>query len=127
MVIEKRVVIENNFIKITEKIYFEFGNADIQQRSDSLIDEIAETIVDNPQLKKIRIEGHTDDVGSDIANLKLSQSRANSVADAIDSRGVERSSLDAVGFGEMRPKESNDTDDGRAANRRVEFIIVDQE
>ena len=127
VVIEKRVVIENNFIKITEKIYFEFGNADIQERSYSLIDEIAETIVENTQLKKIRIEGHTDDVGSDIANLKLSQARANSVADAIASRGVERSRLDAVGFGEMRPKESNDTDDGRASNRRVEFIIVDQE
>ena len=106
---------------------FEFGKADIQQRSFSLIDEIAETIVANPHLKQIRIEGHTDDVGSDIANLKLSQARANSVADAIASRGVERNRLDAVGFGEMRPKESNDTDDGRAANRRVEFIIVDQE
>ena len=57
---DKRVVIEKNFIKIKEKIYFEFGKAVIQERSFSLIDEIAETIVANPQLKKIRIEGHTD-------------------------------------------------------------------
>jgi outer membrane protein OmpA-like peptidoglycan-associated protein len=127
VVIEKRVVIENNFIKITEKIYFEFGKADIQERSFSLIDEIAATIVENDHIKKIEIRGHTDNVGSDIANLKLSQSRADSVANAIATRGVERSRLDAVGFGEMRPKESNDTEDGRAANRRVEFIIVDQE
>ncbi len=124
---DKRVVIEKNFIKITEKIYFEFGKAEIQQRSFSLVDEIAETVVDNPQLKKIRIEGHTDGVGSDVANLKLSQARADSVRDAISSRGVESSRLDAVGFGEMRPIDSNETDDGRAANRRVEFIIVDQE
>jgi len=124
---DKRVVIEKNFIKITEKIYFEFGKAEIQERSFSLIDEIAETVVDNPQLKKIRIEGHTDGVGSDVANLKLSQARADSVRAAISSRGVDSRRLDAVGFGEMRPIDSNDTDDGRAANRRVEFIIVDQE
>ena len=68
---DKRVVIEKNFIKIKEKIC-EFGKAVIQERSFSLIDEIAETIVANPQLKKIRIEGHTDSVGSDMANLKLS-------------------------------------------------------
>lgn len=125
--VDKRVVIEKNFIKISEKIYFEFGKAIIQERSFSLIDEIAETVVANPQLKKIRIEGHTDDVGSDLANLKLSQSRADSVVDALVARGVERSRLDGVGFGEMRPIDSNETDDGRAANRRVEFIIVDQE
>ena len=124
---DKRVVIEKNFIKITEKIYFEFGKALIQERSFSLIAEIAETVAANPQLKKIRIEGHTDAVGSDVANLKLSQARADSVVDAISARGVEASRLDAVGFGEMRPLETNDTDDGRAANRRVEFIIVDQE
>ena len=127
VVIEKRVVIEKNFIKITEKIYFEFGKADIQERSFSLVDEIAEIVLENPQLKKIRIEGHTDDVGSDVANLRLSQARADSVVRAISDRGVKSNRLDAVGFGEMRPIDANETDDGRAANRRVEFIIVDQE
>lgn len=127
VVIEKRVVIEKNFIKITEKIYFEFGKADIQERSFSLVDEIAEIVLENPQLKKIRIEGHTDDVGSDVANLRLSQARADSVVRAISDRGVKSYRLDAVGFGEMRPIDANETDDGRAANRRVEFIIVDQE
>lgn len=127
VVVEKRVVIEKNFIKITEKIYFEFGKADIQERSFSLIDEIAEIVLENPQLKKIRIEGHTDAVGSDVANLKLSQARADSVVRAISARGVKSNRLDAVGFGEMRPIDDNETDDGRAVNRRVEFIIVDQE
>ena len=127
VVIEKRVVIEKNFIKITEKIYFEFGKADIQERSFSLVDEIAEIVLENPQLKKIRIEGHTDDVGSDVANLRLSQARADSVVRAISDRGVKSYRLDAVGFGEMQPIDANETDDGRAANRRVEFIIVDQE
>ena len=76
---------------------------------------------------RMRIEGHTDAVGSDLANLKLSQARADSVAKSIARRGVETSRLDAVGFGEMRPIQTNDSDDGRAANRRVEFIIVDQD
>jgi len=124
---DKRVVIENNFIKIKEKIYFEFGKSAIQSRSFSLLDEIAETIAANPQLKKVRVEGHTDSKGSEMANLKLSQARANSVMKAIAARGVERDRLDAAGFGEIRPIETNDTDEGRAANRRVEFIIVDQE
>ena len=124
---EKRVIIEKNFIKITEKIFFEFGKAAIQQRSDSLVTEIAETIIANPQIKKLRIEGHTDSVGSDIGNLKLSQSRADAVKAALVAKGVTASSLDSVGFGEMRPIDTNDSDDGRAANRRVEFIIVDQE
>jgi outer membrane protein OmpA-like peptidoglycan-associated protein len=66
-------------------------------------------------------------VGSDVANLRLSQARADSVVRAISDRGVNSNRLDAVGFGEMRPIDANETDDGRAANRRVEFIIVDQE
>ena len=124
---DRRVVIEKNFIKIKEKIYFEFGKSAIQERSFSLIDEIAETIAANPQLKKIRVEGHTDSKGSEMANLKLSQARADSVMKAIASRGVEKDRLEAAGFGEMRPIDTNDTDEGRASNRRVEFIIVDQE
>ena len=124
---DRRVVIEKNFIKIKEKIYFEFGKSAIQERSFSLIDEIAETVAANPQLKKIRVEGHTDSKGSEMANLKLSQARADSVMKAIAARGVEKDRLEAAGFGEMRPIDTNDTDEGRASNRRVEFIIVDQE
>ncbi len=124
---EGRVVVESNIIRITEKIYFEFGKAIIQDRSQSLIDEIAAVVLANENLRLIRIEGHTDDVGSDIANLKLSQQRADAVRAALIERQVAASRLDARGFGEMHPIESNATDQGRASNRRVEFIIVDQE
>jgi len=124
---DRRVIVENNFIRITERIYFDSGKTSIQDRSISLIDEIAKTIVDNPHLKKIRVEGHTDSVGSETGNLKLSQGRANSVSAELSKRGVDKSRLDAVGFGEIRPIETNDTDKGRQANRRVEFIIVEQE
>jgi len=124
---DKRVIVENNFIRITERLYFDTGKTTIQDRSMSLIEEIAQTIVDNPHLKKIRVEGHTDSVGSETSNLKLSQGRANSVSAALSKRGVDKGRLDAVGFGEIRPIETNKTKAGRQSNRRVEFIIVEQD
>ena len=112
---------------IKEKIFFDFGKATIQQRSYSLLDEIASVIEAHPELKVIRVEGHTDNVGSDVANLKLSQARAESVKKALMQRGIAANRLDAAGFGEMRPISTNETEDGRAMNRRVEFIIVERE
>ncbi len=123
---DTRVIVENDYIKITERIYFDTGKTTIQDRSTSLLDEIAQTVVANTHLKKIRIEGHTDSKGSETMNLRLSQGRANSVQAALVKRGVAKERLDAVGFGEIRPIETNATDAGRQANRRVEFIIVDQ-
>lgn len=123
---EDRVVVEKGFIKINDVIYFDTGKATIQERSYGLLDEIAAVVNKNPQLLKIRVEGHTDDVGNDLSNLKLSQARAESVKAYLSSHGVDASRLDAAGFGEMKPKVSNDSEEHRAENRRVEFIIVDQ-
>jgi outer membrane protein OmpA-like peptidoglycan-associated protein len=124
---EGRVIVESSRIKITEKIYFDFNKATIQTRSFSLLDEIAATIKAHPTLLKIRVEGHTDDVGGDSFNRTLSEERAQSVMNYLVASGVEVERMDARGFGEDYPIESNDTDSGRASNRRVEFIIVDQE
>ncbi len=123
---EGRVTVEKGFIRISDLIYFDFNKVTIQERSNSLVDEIAKVIEANPQLLRIRIEGHTDDVGSDLANLKLSQGRAEAVKAALVARGIDPGRLDAAGFGEMRPKVPNDSETNRAENRRVEFIIVDQ-
>jgi len=123
---DTRVIVENDFIRITERIYFDTGKTTIQDRSMGLIDEIAQTLVENTHLTKVRVEGHTDSVGSETGNLKLSQGRAGSVAKALSGRGVASDRLDAVGFGEIRPIETNKTKEGRQANRRVEFIIVEQ-
>jgi len=122
-----RIVVTNEAIKIKEVIYFDTGKASIQSRSYDLLDELGRVIAEHPELRKIRIEGHTDAVGNDLSNLKLSQARAESVAAYLRSKGIEGSRLDAAGFGEMRPIASNDTEDGRAQNRRVEFIIVDRD
>ncbi len=124
---EGRVVLEASQIRILDKIYFEFNKAIIRPVSYSLLDEIAAVILQHPELLKIRIEGHTDDVGNDVYNLKLSQQRADAVRAALVERGVDAARLDAVGFGEMRPIDTNETEEGRAVNRRVEFIIVDRE
>ena len=79
----------------------------------------------NPQITKVRVEGHTDTTGADDYNMKLSQARAESVRDYLVGRGVASNRLEPVGFGETRPLQSNDTRPGREANRRVEFNIIE--
>ena len=122
-----RVSLEGGAIKITERIYFETGRATIQARSHSLLDEIAEVLKANPNVKRVRIEGHTDNVGNEMTNLRLSQARADSVRKYLVGAGIAAGRLESRGFGESYPLTSNDTQDGRAQNRRVEFIIVDRE
>ena len=78
---------------------------------------------ENPQVR-IRIIGHTDNVGSDEANRKLSEGRANAVKDDIVGRGIDTQRIETIGKGESEPVASNDTEEGRAQNRRVEFVIL---
>ena len=124
---EGRVVVESSRIKILDKIYFDFNKATIQTRSFSLLDEIAATIIAHPSLLKIRVEGHTDNVGGGEVNRQLSEERSQAVMNYLVASGVGAERLDARGFGESYPIDSNETDSGRANNRRVEFIIIDQE
>ena len=80
-------------------------------------------MADHPAIK-VDIEGHTDDVGNDRANMKLSQARANSVRAYLVKKGVEPMRMRAVGYGEDRPIDDNSTPEGQAINRRVEFVIT---
>ena len=84
-------------------------------------------VLDHPELTLIRVEGHTDADGDDLSNLRLSQDRARAVVDALVGRGVDRARLDWAGFGETKPLDSNRTAAGKAANRRVEFLIIERE
>ena len=84
--------------------------------------KFAEYILANPNYT-LHIEGHTDDVGTAEDNLKLSQARAEAVKKFFVASGIETSRLQASGFGESSPKDSNNTDQGRASNRRTEFIV----
>jgi outer membrane protein OmpA-like peptidoglycan-associated protein len=110
-------------VKISEKVFFKFNKWDIDPRSFELLNDVATVMNQVPEELHFRVEGHTDSKGSDTYNKKLSQNRANSVRDYLQKKGVKSSRLNAVGFGEERPIDSNRTNDGRARNRRVEFNV----
>ena len=110
-------------IEINETIHFETGKAIILPESFGLLDEVADILRSNPTLS-ILIEGHTDSIGSDTANIILSQNRANSVMKYLTQHGVGADKLKATGYGKSRPIADNSTAEGRAKNRRVEFTIL---
>ena len=121
-----RVIVEKTKIRITEKIYFEYNKAVIQPVSFELLEEVAMVINDNQQITRIRIEGHTDSDGSDAYNQRLSQQRAEAVLEFLSNAGVDAARLEAVGYGEEQPIDTNKTSEGKANNRRVEFTILEQ-
>jgi len=123
----KRVQVTADAIVITEKIMFEYDKADIRSESFGLCDEIVDVIQKNPRIKKISIEGHTDGDGSAKYNKKLSQKRADAVKKYFVDKGVEEARLQSVGHGEDKPLAENDTDEGKEKNRRVEFLILEQD
>ncbi|MFO7561858.1 MAG: OmpA family protein [Enhygromyxa sp.] len=123
----KRVEVTAAAIVIKEKILFEVDKAVIRPESFDLMNEITSVIKDNPRIKKISIEGHTDSDGTAAYNRKLSQRRADSVMAYLVEHGVEAERLVAVGFGEDQPMVPNDSDENKEKNRRVEFIIVEQD
>jgi OOP family OmpA-OmpF porin len=122
-----RVFIKNGLIQILEQPKFDFNKAAIKKESDSLLTEVAKVMTEHPEVKKVRVEGHTDNVGSADYNKKLSQQRAEAVVKWLSGHGVSAGRLTAVGIGKDRPLVTNDTDLNRALNRRVEFHIDEQE
>ncbi|MBW2699267.1 MAG: OmpA family protein [Deltaproteobacteria bacterium] len=119
------VVVKKDKIEIMKKVYFATSKATIQRESFSLLDQVAQTLRAHSELKKVRIEGHTDDSGPDSFNLKLSQQRAEAVRTYLVGKGVPAERLVAEGFGETKPIAPNKTRSGRSQNRRVEFVIVE--
>ncbi|MFW5926199.1 MAG: OmpA family protein, partial [Myxococcota bacterium] len=123
-----RVEVEEERIRVDEKIHFEFDSAEIRADSHELLDEIAGVMNEHPELKKIRVEGHTDERGTEKYNLDLSERRAQSVTDyLVDEGGVERDRLIVEGYGFSRPVEDDDTEEAWAKNRRVEFNIIERD
>ncbi len=125
---EPRVELRDNKLELKEKIQFEVNKATIKSESFALLHEIAEVIKKNPQVKKISIEGHASADGDPKPNLKLSNNRARAVRKHLIKReNIPATALMARGWGEDKPVSDNETAEGREANRRVEFLVVEQD
>ena len=110
-------------LDMPEAITFAFNSSTLNQRAYGVLDRVADTLREYDQTM-IEIAGHTDSIGSDAYNDKLSRERAQSVANYLTGRGISRQRLIITGAGERYPIASNDTEAGRAENRRVEMTIV---
>jgi outer membrane protein OmpA-like peptidoglycan-associated protein len=118
-----RVVITEKKLELKDKVFFDTSKATIKPVSFDLLDEVARVLVAHPEVKNLRIEGHTDSTGSAATNTALSEARAEAVRDYLVTKGVAAERLSAKGFGPARPVADNATAAGREANRRVEFMI----
>ena len=108
--------------KAFENLLFETGKDVIMNSSFSSLNDLAKVMRNNPQAN-LYLEGHTDNVGDDNANMELSENRARAVKTYLVSKGVNEYKIRIAWFGETKPKASNDTDEGRRLNRRVEMNI----
>lgn len=123
----RMVVVKADKIEIKRQINFATGKAIIRGKpSFQILDEVVLVLNDNPRIKKVRVEGHTDSTGKAAFNQKLSQSRAEAVVEYLINQGIDPDRLEAVGYGPDKPIAPNNTAKGRAKNRRTEFNIIDQ-
>jgi OmpA-OmpF porin, OOP family len=119
------VAVVGTQIKILEQVKFKTGSAEILKESDEILSAVAKILKDHPEIKKVRVEGHTDNVGKKAMNKDLSKKRAASVVTwLVKKGGLDAKRFESNGFGDENPIDTNDTDAGRQNNRRVEFHIV---
>jgi outer membrane protein OmpA-like peptidoglycan-associated protein len=121
-----RVSLGKGEIVVKGVIHFGTNNAEIRPDGQQLLDEVADVLIRNPQLKRIRVEGHTDNRGNAQNNLQLSKARAASVVAYLTKAGVDPTRLESEGYGASQPLVPNITPMNRAKNRRVAFKILDQ-
>ena len=115
--------IEKKKAIVLHHLYFATNKTEILPESEAALADLYTMLTENPEIR-IRIIGHTDAVGSDKDNQRLSEGRANSVRQNMIDRGIDPSRIEAIGKGKSEPIAPNDTEEGRAKNRRVEFIIL---
>jgi outer membrane protein OmpA-like peptidoglycan-associated protein len=110
-------------VEFNEKILFAFSKSDLGDQAKQNLNKLVTALNDYPNTN-IEIQGHTDSRGTDEYNMGLSQRRAGAVRDYLVAQGISASRLTTRGFGESAPAYSNDTPEGMAQNRRVEFLIT---
>ncbi len=109
---------------VVDPIFFETNRAVLLPASIPVVQSIADIMNAHPEFEKVSIEGHTDDRGKPKTNLDLSARRANAVMKWLASQGVSAARLESHGYGQTRPIADNDSEEGRAKNRRVQFVIL---
>ncbi len=119
------VRIEGGQIRIREQVKFKTASSQILKESDYILQAVVKILVDHPEIKKVRVEGHTDSRGKPGYNKKLSQRRAASVVKWLVKHGISKKSLTSAGYGQERPIATNQTVEGRRQNRRSELHIVE--
>lgn len=120
-----KAFIKDGNIKILDQVKFKTNSAEIQKAKDSddVLQAVLQVLNSHPEIKKVKVEGHTDNKGNAKANKTLSSNRAKSVMNWLVKNGVSKDRLSFEGFGQEKPIDSNNTDEGRKNNRRVEFHI----
>jgi outer membrane protein OmpA-like peptidoglycan-associated protein len=117
------VEVKKERIDIKQQVHFATAKFRVLPTSFPLLDQVVEVLGDFPKMR-VSIEGHTDNVGGEASNMRLSQKRAEAVRDYLVAKGVSPTRLEAVGYGPTKPLQSNKTARGKAKNRRTEFRIV---
>jgi OmpA-OmpF porin, OOP family len=120
------VEVKKDRIAIKQQVHFASAKWKVLPDSFPLLDQVAQVIKDFPRMR-VSVEGHTDTVGAETMNMKLSQARAEDVRAYLVKKGIAAERLEAIGFGPTKPIASNKVESGRAKNRRTEFRIVSME
>lgn len=119
------VEVKGGQIVIVKPVFFATNKDVILQKSFPVLESVADALKASPQIKRVRVEGHTDNRGKEAYNIELSGRRAKSVQKWLIAHGIAEDRLDAEGFGPKRPIADNKNEAGRAKNRRVDFVITD--
>jgi outer membrane protein OmpA-like peptidoglycan-associated protein/tetratricopeptide (TPR) repeat protein len=115
--------VELNAAVILHNIFFDYNKYDLKKESEAELDRLVQFMIDNPTVK-IQIEGHTDNIGTSAENLKLSENRAKAVVNYLVNRHISLQRLTSKGFGATKPIAENNTEQGRAKNRRTEIKVT---
>jgi len=119
-----RLDLESGRIVILERVEFARNSDVIETASEAVLEDVRIALSTTPEIQRVRVEGHTDGLGNENANLDLARRRAATVVRWLLDRGIPSQRLEAWGCGEWHPIETNDTAKGRRNNRRVEFHIL---
>lgn len=115
-------------IQVTDQLLFELGEVEVSSQGQAFLERLS-MLLNNPAIRErqLRVEGHTDNTqptGEFSSNWKVSSDRAVNVVEELQGNGIDQPRMSAVGFGQTRPIATNDTEEGRAQNRRVEIVVL---